>query len=245
MRFCAACGAPVAPDAAAAMDAKMRRQHKEMRLLVVLGGLVLAIAVGVLLSSVLSARRASESSRVSGATAAAPQGQPQAAPAQPPAAQNPPDQPTSPLASGPQPQPPPQASVPSTGNPTSNAPAGGIDLEQVQKALAQMTQHGGPGNTPAPSAVPSGSDRYPGSQPVNVEDANIPDIGIPVTREVYTTTDPVSAVVRYYRERYPDATLTEINGQQILAVDRPGASKVIAIGSTGQETRIAIVQPGT
>jgi cytoskeletal protein RodZ len=238
MRFCAACGVPVSADAAAVIAAKMRRQHKEMRLLVVGAGLVLAVAVWV---SVLSSRRISGGSRVSGATAAAPQ----AVPALPSAAQNSPDQPTSPSTSGSQLQPPPQASDSSTSTPASNTPAGGIDLETVQKALAQLTQHGGAGNTPAPPPARSGSDRYPGSQPVNVADANIPDIGIPVTREVYSTTDPVSAVIRYYRQRYPDATLTEINGQQILAVDRAGASKVIAIGSTGQETRIAIVQPGT
>ena len=37
--------------------------------------------------------------------------------------------------------------------------------------------------------------------------------------------------------------VTEINGQKIIAVSRPGATKVFAIGTTGPETRIAIVQP--
>jgi hypothetical protein len=35
----------------------------------------------------------------------------------------------------------------------------------------------------------------------------------------------------------------EISGQKIIAVNRPGITKVIAIGTTGGETRIAIVQP--
>ena len=35
----------------------------------------------------------------------------------------------------------------------------------------------------------------------------------------------------------------EVNGQKIIAVNRPGATKVIALGTTGQETRIAILQP--
>ena len=108
-----------------------------------------------------------------------------------------------------------------------------------------MEKRGGAGSAPAPAAAPSGSDRYPGSQPVNVDDANLPDIGIPVAREVYSTTDSVATVIRYYKQRYPDAQLMEINGQQVLTVDRPGAPKVIAIGTNGQETRIAIVQPGS
>ena len=89
----------------------------------------------------------------------------------------------------------------------------------------------------------SGSDRYPGSQPVEVKDASLPDIGVPVASEVYTTTDPVATVVEYYRQRYPDAETTEVNGQKIVAVNQPGAIKVIAVGTTGTETRIAIVQP--
>jgi hypothetical protein len=115
----------------------------------------------------------------------------------------------------------------------------------VQQALGQMTQRGGSGSTAAPAAAPSGSDRYPGSQAVSVDDAKLPDIGIPVSHEVYSTTDSVATVIRYYQQRYPDAQLMEINGQQVLAVDRPGLTKVIAIGTNGQETRIAIVQPGS
>ena len=96
---------------------------------------------------------------------------------------------------------------------------------------------------PAASAGASGSDRYPGSQPVEVKDASLPDIGVPVASEVYTTTDPVATVVEYYRQLYPDAETTEVNGQKIVAVNQPGAIKVIAVGTTGTETRIAIVQP--
>ena len=89
---------------------------------------------------------------------------------------------------------------------------------------------------------PSGSDCYPGSQPVTVENVNLPDIGVPVDTEVYTTSDSLSAVISYYRQRYPDAELREVNGQTVIAVARPGATKVIALGTTGSETRIAIVQ---
>jgi len=89
---------------------------------------------------------------------------------------------------------------------------------------------------------PSGSDRYPGSQPVTVENVNLPDIGVPVDTEVYTTSDSLSAVISYYRQRYPDAELREVNGQTVIAVSRPGETKVIALGTTGSETRIAIVR---
>jgi hypothetical protein len=56
------------------------------------------------------------------------------------------------------------------------------------------------------------------------------------------TTDSVAAVVDYYRQRYPEAEVTEVNGQKIVAVNLTGAVKVIAVGSAGPETRIAIVQ---
>lgn len=94
---------------------------------------------------------------------------------------------------------------------------------------------------PAASAAP-GSDRYPGSEPVNVDNANLPDIGVPVATEVYTTSDSVPTVISYYRQRYPDAALSEVNGQNVIAVDGPGETKVIAIGTNGSETRIAIVK---
>ena len=223
-RFCTACSAPLTPDALAA---EARRQRKQMRVVVVAVSLALAVTLGVLLDRALSANRAPGGSSIPGATAT-PQKPQQQPPRQPPPASD---------------------SAPS--DTANNTPTGGIDPEAVQRALAQLTQaqRSGQGNLPpqqppAPS-VPTGSDRYPGSQPVTVDTSNIPDIGIPVSSEVYTTSDPVATVVSYYRRRYPDARVTEINGQQIIAVDRPGAIKVIAVGSNGQETRIAIVQPGS
>jgi hypothetical protein len=65
---------------------------------------------------------------------------------------------------------------------------------------------------------------------------------VPVTSEVYTTTDSLSTVVAYYTQRYPDAGVLEVSGQKVIAVNRPGATKVIAIGTTGEETRIAILK---
>lgn len=213
----------MAPDAVEAMATEARRHRKLMRVMVVAVGLVLAVTVGVRLNGALSARRAIAGSSTNGATAAPQQGQQQ----------------------------PPPASASAPSDTANNTPTGGIDPEVVQRALAQLTQtqRSGQGSPSAPQlpqpSVPTGSDRYPGSQTVNLENASIPDIGIPVASEVYTTSDPVATVVSYYRQRYPDARVTEINGQQIIAVDRPGAIKVIAIGSTGQETRIAIVQPAS
>ena len=148
-----------------------------------------------------------------------------------------------------------QATVPGAGNPESNLSAGSIDPQQVQKALTAMTppaKQSAPSATQSvssspqetvPSAAPSGTDRYPGSQPVEVKDANLPDIGIPVAGEVYSTSDSVPTVVSYYTQRYPDAQVMDISGQKVIAVSRPGVTKVIAVGTTGQETRIAIVQP--
>jgi hypothetical protein len=87
-----------------------------------------------------------------------------------------------------------------------------------------------------------GSDRYPGSQPVTVENANLPDIGVPFETEVYATSDSLSAVIAYYTQLYPDAQVTDVSGQTVIAVTRPGATKAIALGTTGSETRIAIVR---
>jgi hypothetical protein len=221
-RFCTACSAPITPDGLAA---EARRQRKQLRVAVVAVSLALAVTLGVLLDRVLSANAVG--SFISGATAAPQQPQQQS------------------------PQQPPPASDSAPSDTANNTPTGGIDPEAVQRALAQLTQaqRSGQGNPPAQQlpapSVPAGSDRYPGSQPVTVDTSSIPDIGIPVSSEVYTTSDPVATVVSYYRKRYPDARVTEINGQQIIAVDRPGAIKVIAVGSNGQETRIAIVQPGS
>jgi hypothetical protein len=123
---------------------------------------------------------------------------------------------------------------------------GSIDPKATQNAFTTLAQNGtqrnpSPQSLRAPSAESTGSDRYPGSQPIEV-DANLPDVGVPVASEVYTTSDSVSTVVGYYTQRYSDADVREVNGQKIIAVDRPGATKVIAIGTTGEETRIAILQ---
>lgn len=239
-RVCAGCGAPMAPDAVAAMTAEQRRQRRQMRLLVGVTVVALAVVVGVVLKEAWPAKQGAAAAPAAAAPAAPAQSQ--AAPAS--TVQTSSDQAASPAGGASQQESPAQA----PGNPAAAAPAppGGIDLGEVQKALAQMTQRSAAGNPEAPAATaPSGSDRYPGSQPVNVDDAQLPDIGIPVAREVYSTTDSVATVIRYYQQRYPDARLMEINGQQVLAVDRPGLTKVIAIGSSGQETRIAIVRPGS
>jgi hypothetical protein len=122
----------------------------------------------------------------------------------------------------------------------------GIDPNEVENALTMLAQKGkqsapSPQN-PAPSAAP-GSDRYPGSQPLEVKDVELPDIGVPITSQTYTTADSLATVLAYYTGLYPDAEVMEVNGQKVIAVIRPGATKVIALGSTGQETRIAILQP--
>lgn len=249
-RFCAACGKPVAPDAIEAMRAEVRRHRREMRSVVAALGLVFVIGAGLTVSWVRRAGRTAERPPAVGETG------PRALPEQPPVAQAPPAQVVTPTpkAYAPQ-QPVPQVVVPS-GSPASHPSAGGIDPKEidpkeVERALATMappakqSAPSAPQETPsaAPAGDPPGSDRYPGSQPVEVKDASLPDIGIPVAGEVYSTSDSVPAVVSYYTERYPDAQVMEISGQKVIAVSRPGMTKVIAIGTAGEETRIAIVQP--
>ncbi len=143
--------------------------------------------------------------------------------------------------------PPPQGAVPEESNSAGQRSPGSIDRQAVQSALSVLLQHGGqsdssPQQQGTPSAVAPGADRYPGSQPLKVDEGTLPDIGVPVASEVYTTPDSLATVVAYYRQRYPEAELTEINGQQVIAITHP-TLKVIAIGTTGSETRIAIVQP--
>jgi len=239
-RFCSACGGPIAPDAVEAITAELHRHHKQMRLVVVLGLVVLT--GGLIVIRVMFVQRAA---RFGGETSAAALQQP--LPTQGTAAQTPPGQASTPDTSTSQPPQQPVI-VPDASNPASHLSAGSIDPQAVQSALSTLVEHGKQRDPslqqpPAPSVVSSDSDRYPGSQPVEVKDANLPDIGIPVASEVYTTSDSVSTVISYYRRRYPDAEVTEINGQKIIAVSRPGATKVFAIGTTGSETRIAIVQP--
>lgn len=86
-------------------------------------------------------------------------------------------------------------------------------------------------------------DRYPGSEKLEVDKSKLPDIGIPVASAVYRTSDSVATVIDYYKNRYPDAQLSEMQGQNILAIERNGTAKVIAIGINGNDTRIAIVHP--
>jgi hypothetical protein len=228
------------------MTAELHRHNKQMRLIVVALGLVLVTA-GLIVIRVMYVERAVGGSRFGGETSAAALQQP--LPTQGTAAQTPSGQAITPDTFTLQPQQQPaQVIVPDANNPASHLSTGSINLQAVQSALSTLVQHGKQRDPslqqlPAPSVVSSDTDRYPGSQPVEVKDANLPDIGIPVASEVYTTSDSVSTVISYYRRRYPDAEVTEINGQQIIAVSRPGATKVIAIGTTGSETRIAIVQP--
>ena len=144
------------------------------------------------------------------------------------------------------------SSLQEVGAPAGNkTTAGSIDVHAVESILAQVSQHSAESSVPTSSVATerpastnqSGADRYPGSQPVNVDNAPMPDIGISVSKEVYSTSDSVATVIGYYRQRYPDAQVMEINGQNVIAIDRPGDTKVIAIGTTGQETRIAMVRP--
>ncbi len=71
----------------------------------------------------------------------------------------------------------------------------------------------------------------------------MPDVGFPVATEAYTTSDSVETVIEYYKRRYPGAQVSQMQGQNIIAIERNGSAKVIAIGSNGSETRIAIVKP--
>jgi hypothetical protein len=243
-RFCAACGKPIAPDAVEAM-AELRRHRKQMRLMGVALGLVLLVTAGLFVSRAIRAERAVGSLLFSGETSA---------PTPPADAQTPPAQTGTPNPFALQPpQQTPQLIVPGTSNPASRPSTSSIDPKAVENALTTLAPQGKPRDTssqppPASSVVSTevaspGADRYPGSQPVEVKNADLPDIGIPVAGEVYSTTDSLATVISYYTQRYPDAEVMEISGQKIIAVNRPGMTKVIAIGTTGAETRIAIVQP--
>jgi hypothetical protein len=254
-RYCTACGrlvasTPATPvvadnrlDLVATMRAELDRDRKQMRFLVV-GLCAVVISVGLIVSWVMH----------SGPTAR--NSVPEPPPRQQLPIQVPSTQAIAPDTSASQaPQKAVQATVPGASNPESQLSAGSIDPQQVQKALTALTPPAKQSAPPAtqsvpsspqetgPSAAQSGTDRYPGSQPVEVKDANLPDIGIPVAGEVYSTSDSVPTVVSYYTQRYPDAQVMEISGQKIIAVSRPGVTKVVAVGTTGQETRIAIVQP--
>jgi hypothetical protein len=248
-RFCAACGGPISPDAIEAITAKLHRYHKQLRLIVVALGLGIVVTAGLIVNWVMHAERVASGSLFGGEVSPPTQQQQQTLPTQPATAQTSPSQAVMPGTIVLQPQQPPaQGIVANKSTPMSHPPTGSIDPQAVQNALTTLVERGkqrdpSPQQRPALSVDSAGSDRYPGSQPVEVKDTDLPDIGIPVASQVYTTSDSPSTVISYYRQRYPDAELTEISGQKVIAVSRPGATKVIAIGTTGAETRIAIVQP--
>ena len=237
-RFCSACGSPRARDAVASVTADLLRRYKKMSLIVAALCLVVVVAAALVVSRVMHMERSTAASRPVESPAPVMQ---RTTPAQPPPAPAIGSQTNSNWQS----QPPP-ASVPSANNPAARSSATSIDPQEVQRALNTLVERSKQGDLPTQtpaSTSTSGSDRYPNSQPVEVKDVSLPDIGVPVGSEVYTTTDSVAAVVDYYRQRYPEAEVTEVNGQKIVAVNQTGDIKVIAVGSTGTETRIAIVQP--
>ncbi len=223
--FCAACGAPVAPDVVAALASDIRRRGREMR------WLAAALAVVLVVSAALMIR----TSRHATPPAATPAVPSQSPPALLPETRTPPAPPVA--AAKTVPQPPPAQQPPPEPQPQPS---------QLQDQPRQLPppQASPPPPRPRP-ALPSdaSADLYPGAVPIQVDNVSLPDIGVPIANQVYTTSDSVSAVVGYYQRRYPDATVTDVSGQKVIAIDRPGTTKVIAVGTTGSETRIAIVQP--
>ena len=218
-RFCAACGAPVTPDVVAALASDIRRRRREMR------WIAAALAVVLVVSAAFMIR----TSRHATPAAATPVVLSQSPPALVQETRTPPAPPVADADPTPQPPPQPQQQPP-----------------QVQDQPRQLPppQASPPPPRPRP-ALPSdaSADLYPGAVPIQVDNVSLPDIGVPVANQVYTTSDSVSAVVGYYQRRYPDATVTDVSGQKVIAIDRPGMTTVIAVGTTGSETRIAIVQP--
>lgn len=236
-RFCSACGGPIAPDALDAMASELNRHRKGMRLIVVALGLVFVATAGLIVSRVTHAERTSGRSLSGNETPAPVTRQQQPLPTEPTAA-----------AQTQISQQQPRAIASDENAPASRPSSGSVDPKAVQDAftaLAKNEKQSTPSlqQLPVLSAASTGSDHYPGSQPFEVKDANLPDIGVPVTSEVYTTTDSLSTVLTYYTQRYPDAEVMEVSGQKIIAINRPGAIKVIAIGTTGEETRIAVLKP--
>jgi hypothetical protein len=241
-RFCAACGKPIAPDAVAAVTVELHRHRKQMRLMLIALGLVAVVTAGIIVIWVMSTS-STGGRALSGGETSAPmlQRQQQPLPEQPAAVQTPPGPAFTPSTT-------PTITPTITPDPVSRPSVGRINTKAVEdavSALAPPTKQQAPSSQPTPaiSVASVGSDSYPGSRPVDVKNANLPDIGIPVAGEVYSTSDSVATVVSYYTQRYPDAEVMEISGQKIIAVSSQGVTKVIAVGTTGEETRIAIVQP--
>ncbi len=246
-RFCAACGGPIAPDAVAATDARRHRQRNQVLFLVAALGLLFVLTAGLILSRMMHREQAAAGSPSSPAASASQLPPSQPSLTQPAAVQTPRTQaiPSDRFNSQPSPA---QTPIPDQNRPSSQVPTRGIDPNAVENALTELAERNkqgapSPQHPAASSSAATGSDRYPGSQPLEVKDVELPDIGVPVTSEVYTTSDSLSTVLAYYTGRYPDAEVMEVNGQKVIAVNRPGATKVIALGTTGQETRIAILQP--
>ena len=234
-QFCSACGQPLSLPKGVSGTKRIR---------IPIAGAVAALAIvavlgAIAIAAMMRSTRPQQISPQATGTGLQPQGQmpiaqasPSSTPALPQAAES------RPIASA----------NGENAKPTPNA----IDVQAVQSALAQLTQKNEnisvtppaqPAQPQTATAATTESDRYPGSQPVNVDNTELPNLGIAVSKEVYSTSDSVSTVIAYYRQRYPEAQVMEVNGQNIVAVDKPGATKVIAIGTSGQETRIAVVRP--
>lgn len=228
----------------------MRRRRSEMRLISVALAVLLLISTGVVVSHLGNSER----------------GKGNTVPVQPPSGSsvNPPTTPaqsTTEAPPTPQPQHPPARAGASSGlghhpgsQPVNPQNADHPVRQQLpptpndrpQTSPGQVVAEGAPSSSPPEASsstdVASSSDRYPGSEPIKV-DVELPNIGVPVSTEVYSTSDPVNAVISYYKQRYPNATVTEVEGQQIIAINSGRETKVIAVGTTGSETRIAIVKP--
>ncbi len=224
-RFCAGCGAPLAPDAAESAAAEARRQRKEMRLIA--AGLAAVMAISAILVVYHSRRSGSATS------GALQQQTPASAP----------NDGTSDLATE-SPADPSQTSQPVSGpGDTPVTVESATPASPQPSAPVQQVVHTPASDSRPPLDMSPGVDRYPGSEPINIDQSKVPDMGVPISTEAYTTTDSVATVVEYYRQRYPDAKISEMQGQQVIAVERNGTAKVIAVGTNGNETRIAIVQP--
>jgi hypothetical protein len=207
----------------------MRRRRHEMRLLMAVAGLILLVSVVLLLRPSGRVERREANSTPAPQLALQPATEEESA--SPAAA--PTDRPGWPSQSRQEVIEPPHL-LPSP----ASQPAPQARPEKPKQQTSEIPETQSP---PAAERAP-GSDRYPGSQPVNLENVNLPDIGVPIENEVYTTPDSLPTVIAFYRQLYPDAQQTEVNGQTVLAVNRPGAAEVIALGTAGSETRIAIVR---
>ncbi len=158
-RFCAACGGPLTQDAVEAMATEFRRHRRQMRTIVA------ALAIVVIATAGFVVSRGMYKGRAAGGDTAA---------STPAGAQGPSAQGLAPDAGTSQ-TPPPQGAVPEESNSAGQRSPGSIDRQAVQSALSVLLQHGGqsdssPQQQGTPSAVAPGADRYPGSQPLKVDE---------------------------------------------------------------------------